>query len=110
MDEFMYEIRCFNGQIPLVPFHLSTTHLRFEGFFDRDFVRFQLRIRLQEKLGAWAFLLYSEEGIIFMSMNLAVPHVLFFFVFSPSKCTSNRAAAYCMDGVFFILSDLQTLT
>ena len=38
MDEFMYEIRCFNGQIPLVPFHLSTTHLRFEGFFGRDFV------------------------------------------------------------------------
>ena len=40
MDELMYEIRCFNGQIPLVPFHLSKTHLRFEGFFDQDFVHF----------------------------------------------------------------------
>jgi hypothetical protein len=66
---------------------------------------------MQEKPGAWAFLLY-EEGIVFISMDLAVPHILFFFifVFPPSKCISNRAAAYCMDGVFFILSDLQTPT
>ena len=112
MDEFMYEIRCINGQIPLVPFHLSTTHLRFECFLDWDFVHL-LSITHKNageagRLGVFTLLggdnFHEHESG--RSICVTLFRLLESFAFSPSKCISNRAAAYCMDGVFFILSDL----